>query len=240
VKVVEDVFVLAAPGRRGAAGLVGVSRVAGQALGAYFHGRFSRRPERAVSVYLFPSAAPYDAYCRGRWQERCSSSYGFYLGDERRIVMNAGPGVGTLTHELVHPILEADFPAAPDWLEEGIASLYEGFALGRPGDIRGVKNWRHPRLLAALGSPRERDEVRIERLFGMRDQVFRNEREDLHYALARYFCLWLDEQALLWPFYQRWRDHVAEDPTGSQAFVAVVGRLPAEATAAWIRWVRAL
>jgi len=143
-------------------------------------GRFSKRPSQAISVYLFPDAKAYEAYCQKRWAAACSSPFGFYRPDERRIVMNAGPGIGTLTHELVHPIVETDFPQAPTWLNEGIASLFEALTLPAPGQIHGVKNWRHPRLLRALGSAKERDKASLPALFAMSDDTFRGEA-----ALAR-------------------------------------------------------
>ena len=71
----------------------------------------------------------------------------------------------------------------------------------RPGEIHGAKNWRHPRLKRALSS-NERDKARLEVLFGMTDETFRDDAEDLHYAMARYVCQWLDERGKLWPFYQ--------------------------------------
>jgi len=237
-ELVEGVFLVAAPtGKRALAGAIDVTR---RALAAYFNGRFTRRPERAISVYLFPDAARYDGFCVKRWKEKCDSPYGFYLATERKIIMNVGPGIGTLTHELVHPLVEADFPDAPDWINEGIASLFEQFHLPKPGEIRGSKNWRHPRLMAALGSPAEREHASLPALFAMSDDVFRGKREDLNYATARYLCQWLDQRGLLWPFYQRWRDGYASDPTGEKAFVEVVGETPADANVKWVRWVRAL
>jgi hypothetical protein len=238
VEVVEDVFVVAAAG--GGGSLAGAIAVTKKALAAYFNERFSKRPERAISVYLFAEARSYDAYCKKRWGEACSTPYGFYLHDDRRIVMNVAPGIGTLTHELVHPLVETDFPSAPDWINEGIASLYERFYLPRPGEIRGGKNWRHPRLVRALNSKKEREHARLPVLFGMSDRVFRGEREDLNYAAARYLCQWLDQKDLLWPFYRRWRDGYEQDPTGEKAFTAVVGKTPAEADEQWARWVRNL
>src|SRR6185295_9071203 len=149
-----------------------------RALDAYLNGRFAKRPERALSVYLFPDARPYQAYCKRRYGDDCGTPYGFYRPAERRIVMNIGPGIGTLTHELVHPLVEADFPGAPDWINEGIASLFEQFYLPKPGEIRGGKNWRYPRLVAGMASKKERTEASLPALFGMSDEVFRGDRED--------------------------------------------------------------
>jgi hypothetical protein len=236
VVVVGDVFLLA--GRRPVVNRT--ARLVERALDAYYNGRFTVRPPRAISVYLFATARPFHSYCKQRWQRSCSTPYGFYLREERRIVMNVGPGVGTLTHELVHPIVAADFPDAPDWIDEGIASLYECFHFPRRGHIRGTKNWRHPRLLRALTSRRERELGRLPRLFGMSDATFRGEHEDLHYAMARYVCQWLDARGMLWPFYRKWREEYHQDPTGRQAFIEVVGVSPEEAHGRWARWVRRL
>jgi hypothetical protein len=237
-RVASDVFLLVSP-----SGSLGEPvRVAEAALAAYFHDRFSRRPDRAIAVLLFDGASPYEAYCRAHDPDHapCMSPFGFYDYATRTVVMNAGPGLGTLTHELVHPIVEADFPQAPDWINEGIASLYEAFSLPRPGEIRGQKNWRYPRLARALQSPGERAHASLPALFAMTDAEFRGDREDLNYATARYFCQWLESQGKLWPFYRAWRDGYASDPTGERAFTAVVGATPAAANDAWRAWARAL
>jgi hypothetical protein len=140
----------------------------------------------------------------------------------------------------VHPLLEADFPGAPIWLDEGIASLFEAPVMPRPGEIHGTKNWRLPRLRAALGSNKERDLARLDVLFGMSDERFRDADESLHYAMARYACQWLDERGKLWAFYRAWRDDAAHDPTGEKAFATIVGETPRAADEAWATWVRGL
>src|SRR5207249_2811034 len=119
------------------------------------------------------------------------------------------------------------------WINEGIASLFEAPMITGPGEITGTKNWRLPRLMQSL------DSVRIDSLFGMNDATFRNASEDLHYALARYVCQWLDEKGWLFPFYQRWRD-AEGDPTGEKSFAAVTGMTPAKAHNAWITWLKSL
>lgn len=238
VQTVEGVFVLVTPPGQGNSN--GTAMLTKQVLSAYFNGRFDTRPSRAVSVYLFQEAKSYEAYCQKRWAEPCGTPFGFYRPDERRIVMNVGPGLGTLTHELVHPIVQSDFPGAPEWLNEGIASLFEALSMPAVGQVHGVKNWRHPRLLRALRSPQERDRASLSALFALDDAAFRGADEDLHYASARYLCQWLDQQGKLWPFYRYFRDHHAGDPTGERAFMAVVGKSPGEANLQWATWVKRL
>lgn len=238
VTTVADRFVLVAP--RNGPEIAQAVEVTKLALQAYLNGRFATLPARALSVYLFSSTAPYEAYCQRRWGSECGTPFGFYRYDERRIVMNVGPGIGTLTHELVHPLVEADFPEAPDWINEGIASLFEQPYLGRRGEIHGGKNWRHPRLMQAFNSASEREHATLPALFAMSDQEFRGDRETLNYAAARYFCQWLDHQHLLWPFFQRWRATRATDRSGEQAFREVVGKTPEQANDDWVRWVRRL
>jgi hypothetical protein len=238
--VVSDIFVVLGPsGWQGAAFDQSVALM-NNAMAGYLNGRFAKKPSRAISVYLFPNGATYEAFCKKKYDAPCIAHYGFYSPSDRYMVMNAGLGLGTLTHEIVHPLVEADFPGAPTWINEGIASLFEGPVIPKPGEIHGVKNWRHPRLVRALKSAREKDAARLDALFGMADDTFRDDDEDLHYAMARFACQWLDERGKLWAFYQRWRDHASEDPTGAKSFEEVVGKSPADASAAWTKWVLAL
>ena len=239
VQNVSDVFVtIGPPGWQGGAFDASVALMR-SAMQGYLNGRFSKKPERAISVYLFPDAASYESFCRKKYDAPCIAHFGFYQPGDRYMVMNAGLGLGTLTHELVHPLVEADFPRAPTWINEGIASVFEQPILGKPGEIHGGKNWRWPRVARAVRGTTERDHARLV-LFGMSDEAFRGDREDLHYAMARYVCQWLDERGKLWPFFQRWRDHAADDPTGEKSFVAIVGMTPTQAHDAWAKWLLSL
>lgn len=236
---ISDIFVvIGPPGWQGGSfdSSVGLMRSAMQ---GYMNNRFGKKPAKAISVYLFPEGKSYEAFCKKQYSAPCIAHYGFYSPQDRYMVMNIGLGAGTLTHEIVHPLVEADFPDAPTWLNEGIASVFEAPVITKPGEIHGVKNWRHPRLKRALTSA-EKEHARLDVMFSMRDDVFRAENEDLHYAMARYACQWLDERGKLWAFYQRWRDTVATDPTGEKAFKEVVGMTPAEANPVWTKWTLAL
>ncbi len=237
--IISDVFVvIGAPGWQGAEYDRSLALFRSSMAG-YMNGRFRKKPEQAVSVYLFPTKAAYEAFCRKKYDAPCVGQYGFYQPTDRYLMMNIGAGFGGLTHEIVHPLVEADFPEAPAWINEGIASLFEQPVIPKLGEIHGAKNWRHPRLKRALTS-RERESAQLDVLFGMSDAKFRDDAEDLHYAMARYVCQWLDERGKLWPFYQKWRDNVATDPTGAKSFEEVVGMTPAEASPRWMKWALAL
>lgn len=237
--VVSDIFVVVGPpGWQGGAFEQSVALMR-NAMAGYMNDRFGKKPSEAISVYLFPEGRSYEAFCKKKYDAPCIAHYGFYQPGGRYMVMNIGLGAGTLTHEIVHPLVESDFPDAPTWLNEGIASVFEAPVITKPGEIHGVKNWRHPRLKRALTSS-EREHARLDVMFGMRDDLFRSENEDLHYAMARYACQWLDERGKLWAFYQRWRDTASTDPTGEKAFKEVVGMSLPEANAVWSKWVLAL
>lgn len=235
----EHYLVVAAPGW-GASGAKGSAQFIERTLKALFNERFSKGPARPLPVYLFGDAAAYNGYCRRRYGNDCISIYGFFSPSDYRLVMNVGLGIGTLSHELVHPIVDADFPDAPTWINEGIASLFEAPILPREGEIHGAKNWRYPRLSAALHTPKERDQVTLPALFSLSDDQFRDDNEDLHYAMGRYFCQWMDGQGKLWLFYRAWRDDFARDPRGEKAFFKVMGKTTEAASGDWLRWVRGL
>ncbi len=223
-----------------------------RALPLLFDGRFATHPDRAVTVLCFTDPGAYAAYRRAESPEALVD-LGYYRRATRELAVDLSRGeafLPTLTHEIVHPLLEADFPDAPLWLQEGIASLYEAPVFGTDGAIRGEpRNWRHAELQAALASRAERDGVQLDALFGMSARSFRGDPghtpreraealERLHYALARSVCAWLDEQGKLWPFYRAWRDGVAGDETGGRAFERVMGGTPKAMGARWAGWAR--
>lgn len=215
--------------------------LAHDALAVLLDGRLAVLPDRAVTVWVFSSPSRFASFLKKRvvdapWGD---SPFGLYHAATREIFVNAAPGVTTLTHELMHPLLQADFPRAPTWLVEGIASLYEAPDLSVRGEIHGKPNYRRDELLSALRRAPRGDAPRLDALFGMSTEAFRTpkELELLHYAMAREAVRWLDDGGKLWPFYQAWREGVLDDPGGERAFERVVGKTPAEANGAWVAWV---
>lgn len=235
--VVSDVYLLVFPEGPSQAVADARTREGERIVRAFMDGKFAQKPFRAVTAYLFATSAAYQAFCLKISGKACMSPYGYYEPEDRRILMNGAGLYGTFTHEIVHTFVEADFPEAPTWLNEGIASVFEQPYYDATG-IHGAKNWRLPKLMNALST--EPATIRIQNLFAMSDEAFRGPREDLNYAFARYLCQWLDVQGKLWPFYHRYRDTFARDATGVAAFEAIVGKAPSELDAPFRAWLRAL
>src|SRR6187455_3229893 len=86
---------------------------------------FTKRPDKLIEVWLFGNEKTYRAGAKKFFNDEPSTPYGYYSPSAEALIMNIGPGAGTLSHELVHPFIEVNFPNCPAWFNEGLASLYE-------------------------------------------------------------------------------------------------------------------
>jgi hypothetical protein len=197
---------------------------------------FEKRPDYPIVIYLFKDDESYRAWAKKLFGDTRVSHFGYYRPWDQTLVMNIGTGTGTLVHELTHALMTPDFPDAPTWFDEGLASLHEQCRLARDTVI-GLENWRLPALQKAI---REKRHVPLGKLVATTRAEFRGENEGLHYAEARYLALWLQRQGLLRKFYRAFRDGHKDDPTGAKALAAVTGKSLAELEAEWVPWVLTL
>jgi hypothetical protein len=213
-------------------------KVTRETVHALWQGPFVHRPDQAVVLWVSSSQAAARALMQRRAPGSGNDGLGLYDPFSRQIFAAGGPtGWGTLRHECVHPLLHADFPRAPAWLVEGLPALFEVAQID--GDaLRFGAHFRLQTLRTALADPAAATEVKLDTLFTWATDGTFHAHEALHYAVAREALRWLHGQGLLWPFYSAWRDGVLGDPTGEAAFQAVVHETPAEATEAWIAWLR--
>ncbi|MBI4563934.1 MAG: hypothetical protein HY716_04475 [Planctomycetes bacterium] len=195
---------------------------------------FFTKPTAPIRIYALRNHKSYVAFAHKSLKRYPSTPFGFYLPDERLMVLNLETGTGTLAHELVHPLLTDDFPATPAWFNEGFASLFEHSETRPDGRIVGKSNWRLRNLRAAL------KEVRIESLIRTRADEFYSDDRGLHYAAARYVCLYLQEAGLLESFYREFRATANVDQTGKTALEKVTGRSLEEFDRHWRAWVEGL
>ncbi|MDQ3368607.1 MAG: hypothetical protein M3680_24530 [Myxococcota bacterium] len=195
---------------------------------------FTKRPAKLIEVWLFKNEQTYRKGAKQFFDDEPETPYGYYSPDDEAMIMNIGPGAGTLSHELVHPYMEANFPDVPSWFNEGLASLYER-PVEKQGHIVGLPNWRLPNLKREI---RKRTLPSIKTLLDTTRAGFYEARYD-SYAYARYLLLYLQEQGTLRDFYKRF---VADqrDLTGRAALEAVLGESLETFEPKWRRWALAL
>ncbi len=196
---------------------------------------FIKRPSKILDIYLFQTAASYEAGVEALTGEEPSTPYGFYSSSNGGMFMNIATGGGTLVHEIVHPYVEADFPGAPPWLNEGLGSLFEQSA-EREGHIVGLTNWR----LAGIQKVIRRGETpSVKDLTSLTHRQFYDSATS--YAHARYLMYYLQEQGLLRKFYTAFRAAKSQDPSGYRTLVSVLGTTDMTAfQAKWERFVAGL
>src|SRR6267378_8593239 len=110
---------------------------------------FTKDPKEILDIWLFRDADSYERNVLALFSEKPGTPYGYYSSTHKALIMNIATGGGTLVHEIVHPFMEANFPACPAWFNEGLGSLYE--QCGEvDGHIHGYTNWRLPGLQTAI------------------------------------------------------------------------------------------
>ena len=179
---------------------------------------FSKDPKDILDIWLFKDSASYEKNALSLFGDKPSTPYGYYSSAHKALVMNISTGGGTLVHEIVHPFVEANFPACPAWLNEGLGSLYEQCGEVN-GHIRGLTNWRLPGLQNAIQAGTLPS---FRKLMSMDTSSFYDDARGTHYAASRYLCYYLQQRGLLVKFYREFHAHQKEDPTGYKTLKRMV------------------
>jgi hypothetical protein len=171
---------------------------------------FPKDPENILDIWLFKDAASYERHTWLLFNEHPTTPYGYYSSKHKSLIMNIATGGGTLVHEIVHPFMEANFPACPPWLNEGLGSLYEQCG-EEDGHIHGFVNWRLPGLQQAIKAKKVSS---FKKLTAMDSGAFYNDDRGVNYSQSRYLCYYLQQRGLLFKFYQRFHTNQKDDPSG--------------------------
>ncbi|HEY0989348.1 MAG TPA: hypothetical protein VGD80_19900 [Kofleriaceae bacterium] len=195
---------------------------------------FKTRPTKLIEIWLFKNEKTYRKGAKKYFNDEPDTPYGYYSSEHDAMVMNIGPGAGTLVHEVVHPYMEANFPDVPAWFNEGLASLYER-PTEKKGHIWGLPNWRLPNLKKQIT---EKSLPELGKMLATTRNQFYEADYDA-YAYARYLVLYLQEQGKLTAFYEKF---VAdkEDRTGKAALEAILGEKIETFEPRWRKWAVAL
>jgi hypothetical protein len=179
---------------------------------------FTKRPDKIVEVWLFKNETTYRKGAKKFFNDEPETPYGYYSPEDEALVMNIGPGAGTLSHELVHPYMETNFPNVPAWFNEGLASLYEQ-PREKGGHMWGTTNWRLPGLQSMI---KKKTIPSLKTMLATTRDGFYDARYD-SYAYARFLCQYLQDHGKLRDFYKKFLADT-KDRTGVAALEAVLGQ----------------
>ncbi len=181
---------------------------------------FTKDPENILEIWLFKDDESYRKHAKEFFNDDPTTPYGYYSPSSKALIMNISTGGGTLVHEIVHPFMEANFPAVPAWFNEGLGSLYEQSGeVG--GHIHGYTNWRLPGLQRAI---RMNNVPKFKTLIATTANQFYRQDAGTNYAQARYLCYYLQQKKLLVRFYKEFLANHTTDPTGYLSLQKVLGR----------------
>ncbi|MDP7288492.1 MAG: C39 family peptidase [Phycisphaerae bacterium] len=171
---------------------------------------FKKDPNDILDIWLFSNEKVYRKYAWEVFRDKPQTHFGYYSSSGKALIMNISTGGGTLVHEIVHPFVEANFPACPSWFNEGLGSLYEQSGT-RFGKIVGLTNWRLAGLQKAVKAKRVPS---FKTLTSTTTHQFYSEDKGTNYAHARYLCYYLQEKGLLRKYYKEFVANQKTDPTG--------------------------
>ena len=191
-----------------------------------------RPPASFITVYMVPNPNELHALAdkiHGLDVSRGTLGYAFQ-NDASVLAVVDGVGVGTVLHEVFHLAVRSSYGAIPQWMDEGMASLYE--TCTRVGDrFLGEPNWRalvfkemglnFVPLGQVIASPWFSDEP------GTSSDRRRSPDEQAYMmAMARYFALYLQEQGQLKKVFDAYRGRKPASgfvPAATQAVQLVEG-----------------
>jgi hypothetical protein len=194
---------------------------------------FPERPDKLIEVWLFRNEKSFRAGAKKFFDDTPDTPFGYYSPDHSAMIMNAD-GLGTLSHELVHPYMEKNFPNVPSWFNEGLASLYE-YPGEHKGHIIGHVNWRLPELKKEIKGKTLPTLAKL--LHTSTDEFYEADWDA--YAQARYLCYYLQEHGQLHAFYDKFHADT-DDASGQAALEAVLGEKLADFEPTWREWVLAI
>lgn len=156
-----------------------------------------------IQMCLFKDDASYGRFVRAIYgPEHDFSALGFFSPAKRLVVANVGRSPGNLRHELAHALLEDDYPDIPEWLNEGVGSLYgsarrtkRGFAFLVNYRLRHFRQAQRAGELPSL----------VDLASSGRSQVY-GPRAMVWYGFARYVLLYLESRGQLEAFWKAIRE----------------------------------
>ena len=152
---------------------------------------------RPVDVCLFARSRSYVEFAAlVTGTSKYGMDRGFFVPYRRLVIVDLSRGLGALRHELVHVLLRDDLGTLPDWLDEGIASLYVSVKPAK----RGLEFLTDHRLGQLRTARAEGKLPTLEKLVSIDDREMYGPDYPVYYALSRFVLLYLDRRGKLESF----------------------------------------
>jgi hypothetical protein len=193
-----------------------------------------------ANIFLVPSVGDLRQFARRQHGLDVSpATIGYAFRDDQSVVavVQNADTLGTVLHELWHLLVRRDFGDIPQWLDEGIASLYEVSTTHDPGIVVGQPNWRgeiirtldnggRTSLREVLLAPWYSDAGRTSAESDEWENAEVIQKQAVELALARYFMLYLQETGHLREVFRQIRDAPIPDRArGGEFSLEVVERV---------------
>ncbi|MBQ0721632.1 MAG: hypothetical protein KBT88_01795 [Gammaproteobacteria bacterium] len=89
----------------------------------YFNPKF----EYPITALVFSSKQDFQHYLKHDLHIKNPPNFGIYIKEYKLFATFRGSGIGTFTHEIMHPLVEENLPSRPEWAVEGIPGFFEKF-----------------------------------------------------------------------------------------------------------------
>lgn len=113
---------------------------------------FRVKTQFPIQAFVLGDKAEFQAFLRTTYNVSMPSEYGMYLPQAGAFVTYDGSGLGTFTHEIMHPLVEESLPHRPEWAREGIPAFFEKFyGFVQDGKLQVQWGYQNPWRIAKLG-----------------------------------------------------------------------------------------
>lgn len=143
-------------------------------------------------------------------------------------------GLSVYAHELTHALLRMEYPDAPIWLNEGLATMFENCKVDggqlryqSAGSLRRMKNGLRGGGVLPLA-----------RLFESTGKDFSGSGHIAFYDAAELLCRYLHTRNLLIPVYLEMREGRGKGVNGSETVARMSGRTLEGLEKDWHEWIR--
>ena len=143
-------------------------------------------------------------------------------------------GLSVYAHELTHALVRMEYPTAPIWLNEGLATLFENCA-----NEGGRLQYRfNDSLIRLKRGVRSGDILPLARLFASTNKDFADNSEHVaYYDAAELLCRYLQTKNILIPVYLEMREGRGKGVNGSETVARLTGRTLEGLEKDWHEWI---